>query len=49
MFGSDWDSNNNQRKKKKQYYEDIDQDSNTAGIIPRTLNLIYQELAKRDR
>ena len=46
MFGSDWDTVSDQKSKPKvlkqnTFYEDIEHDTNFAGIIPRTLFFLY--------
>ena len=44
MFGSDWDvAQIKRRKKRKQsFYHSIEQDKNTAGIIPRLLFQLFK-------
>jgi hypothetical protein len=46
MFGKDWENlinKNTQSKKQNTYFNNLDEDYNNAGIIPRSIYSIFKE------
>ena len=51
MFGSDWEtmiSNNLNSKRQNTFFEDLSSDENFAGLIPRTIFRLFEEVKSHE-